>query len=190
MHRTLLYSTLAALILAFMSACAPYNQEPPPPPSTPTPTPGPAQTVVSQGTPPPSTCPSDTPAVPASIPGVPNLPADAKLTTTPSGLQYADVAPGSGPMATPGRQVIVQYTGWLTDGKKFDSSRDRGQPFTFPLGTGQVIKGWDEGVTGMHPGGQRRLIIPPNLGYGVRGSGAAIPPCSTLVFDVELVELK
>ncbi len=104
---------------------------------------------------------------------------------------------GNGAQATAGHEVSVHYTGWLYDeaapahhGRKFDSSRDRGQPFNFPLGAGQVIKGWDQGVEGMKVGGQRTLIIPANLGYGTRGAGGAIPPNATLVFDVELLGVK
>ncbi|HEV2106408.1 MAG TPA: FKBP-type peptidyl-prolyl cis-trans isomerase [Candidatus Eisenbacteria bacterium] len=96
---------------------------------------------------------------------------------------------GNGKMADPGLTVTVHYTGWLTDGTKFDSSVDRGQPFTFQLGAGQVIPGWDEGVKGMRVGGKRKLTIPPDLGYGARGAGP-IPPNSTLVFDVELLDVK
>lgn len=110
-------------------------------------------------------------------------------TTLPDGLQYWDVTAGSGDMAIPGKAVTVNYTGWLTDGTKFDSSLDRNQPFRFMLGTGQVIRGWDEGVAGMKVGGKRQLRIPANLGYGSRGAGA-IPPGSTLVFDVELLDVK
>ena len=106
--------------------------------------------------------------------------------TTPSGLQFSDVQAGEGAEAKVGQQVTVHYTGWLTDGKKFDSSRDRGQPFKFGLGAGQVIKGWDEGVAGMKVGGRRRLIIPSSLGYGDRGVGP-IPAGATLVFAVELL---
>lgn len=114
---------------------------------------------------------------------------------TASGLQYQDVVLGKGPVAVTGRDVTVHYTGWLQKpdggvGKKFDSSRDRGDPFVFPLGGGQVIRGWDEGVAGMHVGGQRRLIIPAELGYGARGAGGAIPPNATLIFDVELMGVK
>jgi peptidylprolyl isomerase len=108
---------------------------------------------------------------------------------TPSGLQYDDIAEGSGAEAKSGQKVSVHYTGTLADGKKFDSSRDRGKPFQFTLGVGQVIKGWDEGVAGMKVGGQRKLTIPPELGYGSRGAGGAIPPNATLIFDVELVEI-
>lgn len=108
-------------------------------------------------------------------------------TTTPSGLMIEDVKDGSGPEAKPGATVQVHYTGWLTNGKKFDSSKDRGQPFGFKLGGGQVIRGWDEGVEGMKVGGVRKLTIPPELGYGARGAGGVIPPGATLVFEVELL---
>ena len=106
--------------------------------------------------------------------------------TTPSGLQYIETQLGTGAEAATGQSVTVHYTGWLTDGKKFDSSRDRGQPFRFGLGAGQVIKGWDEGVAGMKVGGRRKLIIPASLGYGERGVGP-IPAGATLVFAVELL---
>jgi FKBP-type peptidyl-prolyl cis-trans isomerase len=111
------------------------------------------------------------------------------MTTTPSGLQYRDDAVGDGPEARAGQTVSVHYTGTLTDGTKFDSSRDRGQPFQFPLGGGRVIRGWDEGVEGMKVGGRRRLVIPPDLGYGPRPVGP-IPANSTLVFDVELLGVR
>ena len=114
----------------------------------------------------------------------------AALTKTPSGLQYQDVVTGSGAEATPGQVAVVHYTGWLTDGSKFDSSRDRGEPFSFPLGAGQVIAGWDQGVAGMKVGGRRKLVIPPDLGYGEVGSPPVIPPSATLVFDVELLDIK
>jgi len=110
-----------------------------------------------------------------------------KSTTTASGLQYWDITVGTGATAVAGKTVKVHYTGWLTSGKKFDSSVDRGQPFSFPLGGGQVIKGWDEGVAGMKVGGKRQLRIPPDLGYGSRGAPGAIPPNATLIFDVELL---
>lgn len=111
------------------------------------------------------------------------------MTTTPSGLQYRDDAVGDGPEARAGQTVSVHYTGTLLDGKKFDSSRDRGQPFQFGLGAGQVIRGWDEGVAGMKVGGRRTLVIPPELGYGGRAIGP-IPPNSTLRFDVELLGVR
>ena len=109
--------------------------------------------------------------------------------TTASGLQYWDLTAGSGDTAVPGKRVTVNYTGWLEDGTKFDSSLDRNQPLTFGLGVGQVIKGWDEGVAGMKVGGKRQLKIPPQLGYGSRGTGP-IPPNSTLIFDVELLAVQ
>jgi len=112
-----------------------------------------------------------------------------KPTSTVSGLQYWDIVVGTGATAVAGKPVKVHYTGWLTDGKKFDSSLDRGQPFEFPLGAGRVIKGWDEGVAGMKVGGKRQLRIPPDLGYGGRGAGGLIPPNATLIFDVELIDV-
>ena len=115
----------------------------------------------------------------------------------PTTLQKIDVKQGTGAEAVTGKPVSVHYTGWLFDpskpdqkGTKFDSSRDRGQPFSFPLGGGRVIKGWDEGVAGMKVGGQRTLIIPPDFGYGARGAGGVIPPNATLIFDVELLDVK
>ena len=113
------------------------------------------------------------------------------MITTPSGLQYEDTVVGGGPEARAGQHVSVHYTGWLYDGgtkgKKFDSSKDRNDPFEFGLGGGQVIKGWDEGVQGMKVGGTRTLVIPPQLGYGARGAGGVIPPNATLMFEVELL---
>jgi FKBP-type peptidyl-prolyl cis-trans isomerase FkpA len=114
-----------------------------------------------------------------------------KPKSTSSGLQYWDMTVGTGATASAGKSVTVHYTGWLAkDGKKFDSSVDRGQPFVFQLGAGQVIKGWDEGVSGMKVGGKRQLRIPPELGYGARGAGGVIPPNATLIFDVELLAVK
>lgn len=112
------------------------------------------------------------------------------MTTTPSGLQYEDLQVGNGAEATTGKTVSVHYTGWLDDGSKFDSSRDRGSPFNFQLGGGRVIKGWDEGVVGMKVGGKRKLIIPSDLGYGTRGFPPVIPPDSRLTFEVELIEAR
>ncbi len=118
------------------------------------------------------------------------------MTTTDSGLQYEDTVVGCGEAARAGNHVTVHYTGWLHDpkapqnrGRKFDSSKDRGDPFDFPLGAGNVIRGWDEGVQGMQVGGTRVLTIPPDLGYGARGAGGVIPPNATLVFEVDLLEV-
>ncbi len=112
------------------------------------------------------------------------------MPTTPSGLHYEDEVEGTGTSPQRGQTAVVHYTGWLTDGTKFDSSRDRGQPFSFVVGRGQVIKGWDEGVTTMKIGGKRRLTLPPDLGYGARGAGGVIPANATLIFDVELLEVR
>jgi FKBP-type peptidyl-prolyl cis-trans isomerase FkpA len=112
------------------------------------------------------------------------------MPTTPSGLQYDDLAVGEGAAASSGHYVTVHYTGWLADGKKFDSSLDRGDPFAFNLGKGQVIAGWDEGVQGMKVGGKRKLTIPPDLGYGQFGAGGVIPPNATLLFEVELLGVE
>ena len=112
------------------------------------------------------------------------------LTTTASGLGYRDDEVGTGPEARRGDHVVVHYTGRLEDGRKFDSSRDRSEPFEFALGAGMVIRGWDEGVQGMRVGGKRTLVIPAELGYGTRGAGNVIPPNATLVFDVELLEVR
>jgi FKBP-type peptidyl-prolyl cis-trans isomerase FkpA len=114
------------------------------------------------------------------------------ITTSDSGLQYEDIIVGEGALAQAGQNVTVHYTGWLQNddgsaGAKFDSSKDRNDPFEFPLGAGRVIRGWDEGVQGMKVGGKRKLIIPAALGYGARGAGGAIPPNATLIFDVELL---
>ncbi len=114
-----------------------------------------------------------------------------EVITTPSGLQYQDIEVGSGAKPQKGQEVVVHYTGWLqSNNQKFDSSVDRGQPFSFTLGQGMVIQGWDEGLASMHVGGKRRLIIPAALGYGARGAGGVIPPNATLVFDVELLDIQ
>ncbi len=119
---------------------------------------------------------------------------ESKMTRTPSGLQYEDTKVGTGAAPQKGQTCVMNYTGWLWEngakGKKFDSSLDRGTPFSFPIGQGRVIKGWDEGVATMKVGGQRTLIIPPDLGYGSRGAGGAIPPNATLIFEVELLDIK
>jgi FKBP-type peptidyl-prolyl cis-trans isomerase len=134
---------------------------------------------------------AQTPAAPTATQG------GSKLNAMPTTLKKIDVKQGAGAEAVAGKPVIVHYTGWIYDdskpdkkGAKFDSSRDRNSPFDFPLGAGRVIKGWDEGVAGMKVGGQRTLIIPPDMGYGARGAGGVIPPNATLIFDVELLEVK
>lgn len=110
--------------------------------------------------------------------------------TTPSGLKYIEIKEGDGAIPKKGQTVVVHYIGTLEDGTKFDSSRDRNQPFSFKLGVGQVIKGWDEGLSTMKVGGRRQLIIPPDLGYGARGAGGVIPPNAKLIFDVELLKVS
>ena len=129
-------------------------------------------------------------AIETSVPAI-----SAEPTTTASGVKITDTKVGTGAEATPGQSVTVHYTGWLDGGNgvkgfKFDSSVDRGEPFDFKLGAGQVIKGWDEGVAGMKVGGKRTLNIPPELGYGGAGAGSVIPPNATLIFDVELLGVK
>ena len=116
--------------------------------------------------------------------------AEEAMVKTSSGLQYADLVVGQGAEAHAGEMATVHYTGTLVDGTKFDSSKDRNKPFSFKLGAGQVIKGWDEGVEGMKIGGTRKLVIPSQLGYGSRGAGSVIPPNATLVFIVELLDLR
>jgi peptidylprolyl isomerase len=130
----------------------------------------------------------------ASLPSLPATAQTGKFMTTASGLQIQDTQVGTGAQPKRGQTCVMHYTGWLytngMKGKKFDSSVDRGEPFEFPIGTGRVIKGWDEGVATMKVGGKRTLIIPPQLGYGERGAGGVIPPNATLMFDVELLGVK
>ena len=125
----------------------------------------------------------------AASPASPEL-AAGEATTTASGLIVQEIAVGDGALAEAGRRVSVHYSGWLSDGTPFDSSLERGQPFEFRLGAGQVIAGWDEGVAGMRVGGKRKLTIPPQLGYGPRGAGGVIPPNAVLVFEVELLAVN
>jgi len=119
-----------------------------------------------------------------------NTMSEAKTVTTPSGLKYVELVEGTGETPKTGQTVNVHYIGTLENGTKFDSSRDRGQPFSFTIGKGQVIKGWDEGLSTMKVGGRRTLTIPPDLGYGARGAGGVIPANATLIFDVELLDVK
>jgi FKBP-type peptidyl-prolyl cis-trans isomerase FkpA len=141
-------------------------------------------------TPPPAVNATATPA-PAAPQATPTTATPGgKVHKLPSGLQYEDLVVGDGKMADPGLTAVVHYTGWLTDGTKFDSSLDRNQPFKFALGQHQVIDGWDQGVRGMRVGGKRKLTIPPDLGYGARGAGGVIPPNATLVFEVQLLDVQ
>jgi peptidylprolyl isomerase len=144
---------------------------------------GPAETPAAT----PAETPEATPATPVEG-GPPEVPGEP--TVTESGLQFIDIEVGTGDTPQSGQTVEVHYTGWLTDGTKFDSSLDRGQPFSFLIGTGQVIDGWDEGVASMKVGGKRRLIIPPELAYGETGYPGVIPANAELIFDVELLAIK
>ena len=184
---------LHALVL-FLLACA---QATPLPTSMPTAAPAPTATalpVVIPSSPPtstPTTAPAPTAtALPVVIPSSPVGSDTIPFITTASGLKYRDLVLGTGEEASDGLTAVVHYTGWLLDGTKFDSSLDRGDPLSFPIGQGRVIQGWDEGVASMNVGGKRALTIPPDLAYGDRGEAGVIPPGATLIFEVELLELR
>lgn len=168
------------VMMAFLAgACTPQN--PPADTTTAPPPPAPVETV----TPPP--------AGDAGSPQVARMdgpPPAGDQKTLPQGVKYTVLKPGQGEKARKSQTVQVHYTGWLTDGREFDSSRGRGEPFEFNLGAGQVIPGWDNGVEGMQIGEQRRLEIPPEQGYGSRGAGGVIPPDATLIFEVELLDIR
>jgi FKBP-type peptidyl-prolyl cis-trans isomerase len=173
MHAKSLATASTIALAAFtLAACAPKQDKP-------------AESATTAATPAPAAETSTTAAAPAPT-GTETMP-----------MQKIDLAPGNGAEIKSGQNALVHYTGWLYDvaapenkGKKFDSSVDANEPFEFPVGQGMVIKGWDEGVVGMKVGGKRRLVIPPDMGYGARGAGGVIPPGATLVFDVELLEIR
>jgi FKBP-type peptidyl-prolyl cis-trans isomerase len=150
----------------------------------------PAAAPSAAQTPPPAAAQTPPPAAPAKAPAAPTPTTAAQEKSLPSGLKYVDLVEGTGDVAATGKTVIMHYTGWLTDGTKFDSSLDRGQPFPVPLGQRRVIPGWEQGIPGMKVGGKRKLIIPPDLAYGPKGFPGAIPPNATLIFEVELLGIR
>jgi peptidylprolyl isomerase len=179
-------------VCCLMVACTPESKV-----SETTPTTATTTSATVTATPTPTATVTATPTGTATVTATPTPTGKAttadgnkKVVTTASGLKYTDVKVGTGATPKKGQTVIVHYVGTLENGTKFDSSRDRGQPFDFIIGTGQVIKGWDEGLSTMKVGGRRNLIIPAKLGYGERGAGGAIPPNATLLFDVELLGVK
>jgi peptidylprolyl isomerase len=177
MNRTTWTLALVAVVALAVGACAKKAPEAPAPQAEPAKAEAPA--------------PAPTPAAAVEAPAPEAAPASVgDKVKAPSGLEYEILTVGNGVIPQPGQTVRVHYTGWLTDGTKFDSSVDRGQPFQFVLGRGQVIKGWDEGLSTMRIGDKRKLTIPPELGYGPRGAGAVIPPDATLVFEVELLGIQ
>jgi FKBP-type peptidyl-prolyl cis-trans isomerase len=177
----------AIMLVVRKSIPAPDAAAPAETPATAPATPAASATAPAAAAPAPAPAPAE--AAPAETAQAEPAAAQPETVTTPSGLQYQILQAGSGAEAQTGQTVTVNYTGWLTDGTKFDSSFDHGQPFQFPLGEHQVIAGWDEGVTGMRIGEKRKLIVPPDLGYGAGGVGP-IPGNATLVFEVELLDAK
>lgn len=175
MRKVILVTMISIILSACSSTPKPEESQPPAEPN--------AQPAAKA--PEPATPPAAEPAKPEAA--AKSAPAIPRTMTTTSGLKYQDLVVGNGPLPKSGRRVRVHYTGWLTDGTKFDSSVDRNDPFEFTLGAGEVISGWDEGVGTMHVGGKRKLTIPPQLAYGSRGAGGVIPPNATLVFEVELL---
>ena len=168
---------MAGALALLLAACADSTPEPEPEPLAT------EETTPEEATPPM--------ADPATITYASELNVDVSgMEQTDTGLYYEVLSEGSGGVVAAGQTAVVHYTGWLPDGTKFDSSRDRGEPFSFPVGAGQVIAGWDQGLAGMAVGEERKLVIPPDLGYGASGAGGVIPPNAVLVFDVELLEIR